>query len=107
VAAELTTYFSGLVDAVDEKDEIADRESIVVRATPEQAGLVLTAHVIDPFASKQPVELFGTARQITCPRGALWVFTFAPERSGLKSEVAALADRASCEQPTVANAPHP
>jgi hypothetical protein len=107
VAAELTTYFRGLVDAVDENHEIADRESIVVRAASEQAHLALTAHVIDPFTSKQPVELVGTASQIACPRGVLWVFTFAPERSALKAEVAALAARAACDQPTVPNAPRP
>ncbi|MDB4961931.1 MAG: hypothetical protein JWP01_1930 [Myxococcales bacterium] len=107
VAAELTTYFRGLVDAVDETDEIADRESIVVRAKPEQAHLALAAHVIDAFASKLPVELVGTASQIVCPRGALWVFSFAPERSALTAEVAALAARAACDQPTVPNAPRP
>lgn len=50
VAAELTTYFRGLIAAVDER--IADRDSIVVKATGE-GELALTAHVIDPFTTKQ------------------------------------------------------
>jgi hypothetical protein len=103
VAGELTTYFRGLVAAVDEKHEIADRESIVVRAVPAQAHLALSAHVIDPFTTKKPVELEGIAKQIACPKGALWVFTFAPVGSPLRAEVDALAARASCDQPTLAN----
>lgn len=104
VSAELTTYFRGLIDAVDENKEIADRESIVVRAVPERAHLALTARVIDPFTTKQPVELVGTATQKACPAGALWVFVFAPTRSPMRTEVDALAARATCGQPTVPNA---
>src|SRR5262245_14582472 len=43
VAAELTTYFRGLIAAVDEKHEIADRDLIVVHAKGAGARLALTA----------------------------------------------------------------
>jgi len=105
IGADLTTYFRGLVDAVDDKDEIVDRESIVVRAAPEHARLALTGRVIDPFTTKQPVDLVGTAKQKACPAGALWVFAFAPVGSTMRAEVDALAARATCGQPTVPNAP--
>jgi hypothetical protein len=72
---------------------------------PERAHLALTAHVIDAFASKQPVELVGTAKQKACPKGALWVFTFSPARSPLRADIEDLAARATC-QPTLPNAPN-
>jgi hypothetical protein len=107
VADELTTYFRGLVAAVDEKNEIADRESIVVHAVPERRHLALTAHVIDPFKTKKPVDLVGTAKQIACPKGAVWIFAFAPAGSPLRKDVDALAATATCGQPTVPNKPKP
>lgn len=104
VEAELTTYFGGLIDAVDEKHEIADRDSIVVHATG-QGELALSAHVIDPFTTKQPVELVGTATERKCASGALWVFTIAPAQSPLRAELDALAARATCDQLVLANKP--
>ncbi|HTL32003.1 MAG TPA: hypothetical protein VL326_02695 [Kofleriaceae bacterium] len=103
VAAALTTYFRGLVAAVDEKHEIADRESIRVTAAPAGAQLALTAHVIDPFTTKQPVDLAGTAKQLACPAGAVWVFTFAPVGSAMRDQVTALATLAACGQPATQN----
>lgn len=105
VGAELTTYFRGLVDAVDEKHEIVERDSIVVHAAPANNGLALTAHVIDPFTTKKSVELVGTARQVACAKGALWVFSIAPAQSPVRAELDALTARATCEQPTLPNVP--
>ncbi len=107
IGAQLTTYFRGLVAAVDEGNEITDRDSIVVRAAGTERRLTLTAHVIDPFTTKRPVDLTGTALQMACPTGALWVFTFAPANSTLHRELDALAARAACQQPPVPNAPRP
>lgn len=104
IGVDLTLYFRGLVDAMDEKKEIEDRESIVARAAPDRAHLALTAHVIDPFTTKQPVELVGTAKQKACPAGALWIFAFAPVGSAMRADVDALAARATCGQPLVPNA---
>ena len=98
VAGELTTYFRGLIDAVDEKHEIGDRDSIVARATPEASRFALSAHVIDAFKTKQPLDLAGTAVRRACPNGALWVFVLAPTATTLRSDLDALAARAMCDQ---------
>ena len=102
VAAELTTYFRGLVDAVDVKHEIAERDSIVVHSTGE-SDLALTAHVIDPFTTKQPVELVGKAKALKCRSGVVWTFSIAPAQSPLRGELDALAAGATCDQPTRMN----
>lgn len=103
IAGELTTYFRGLVAAVDDKHEIADRDAIVVRAEPAGPRVTLTAHVIDPFATKQPVELSGTVTPLACASGALWVFVFTPASSGMRGAVDAVAAQAACDQPPVPN----
>lgn len=96
VGAELATYFQGLTKAVDDK---LDTGAIVVRATPDGARLAIAAHVIDAFTSKQPLDLAGTGKQIACPAGAVWIFTFAPVHSPMRAEVEALAAQATCGQP--------
>lgn len=107
VGAELTTYFRGLVDAVDEKNAIADHGSIAVTASPAGDHLVLSAHMLDAFATKLPLDLVGTARQIACSRGAVWVFVLTPAASAMRAEVTALAATAACDQPTVPNDAQP
>jgi len=105
LGAELTTYFRGLVDAVDEKHEIADRDSIVVRAQRSGTSWALAAHLIDPFKTKKPIDLVGSARQATCPTGAIVVFSFSPASSPVRGDLDALAARAACGQEPVANEP--
>ena len=103
VASELTTYFRGLIAAVDEKHEIADREAIAVHATPAGDHLALAAHIVDAFTTKQAVELVGTATAIACERGAVWVFVLAPATSPVRQELDALAARATCDQAPAPN----
>jgi len=100
VAAQLTIYFRGLIDAVDDKHEIAsaDRDSIAVRAVPVGPRLDLAAHIVDAFASKQPLELTGSVTRLACARGAVWVFVLAPARSRVRAELDQLAARVTCEQ---------
>jgi hypothetical protein len=105
IAAELTTYFRGLIDAVDEKHEIADREAIIAHAEGRSIELRLTAHVYDAFKTKQPLDLRGTAREKICKSGSLWVFVLAPERSSVRAELDSLATRATCDQPLPPSAP--
>jgi hypothetical protein len=105
IAGELTTYFRGLIAAVDEKHEIANVDSIAAHATRTGNRLALTAHVIDAFKTKLAVELVGTASAITCKTGAVWVFVLAPATSAVRGELDALAARAACDQPPVPNKP--
>jgi hypothetical protein len=90
---ELTAYFRGLIAAVD-KALAADK----VTATATGAGprFELSAHVIDAFKSKQPVDLVGWAERKSCAKGALWIFVFAPKASGVRGELDALAAKAGC-----------
>jgi hypothetical protein len=106
LAAELTDYFRGLVAAVDQQGKITAREAIVVQAVAEGSRFGLTAHVIDPFRTFQPVELVGWAERTACAPGnteagarALWVFVFAPAASPLRGELEELAAEARCRQP--------
>ena len=103
LGAELTTYFRGLIDAVDDKHEITDRDSIVVHAAPDASRFALTAHVVDAFKTKQPLELAGSAVRRACGAGAIWVVVLAPVHATLRSDLDALAARATCEQRPVSN----
>jgi hypothetical protein len=47
LGAELTAYFRGLIDAVDAKKEIAERDAVVAKAKPAGNGFALEAHVFD------------------------------------------------------------
>lgn len=92
LGAELTTYFRGLVAAVDVKHRIGSLEPIVVHAD----GLALTAHVLDAFGDGRPVDLVGTARRQACATGTLWTFTFAPA-TGMNQQVVDVAAAATCD----------
>jgi hypothetical protein len=99
LGAELTTYFRGLIDAVDQARQIANRDAIVVTATPSGARVALAAHLIDAFTTKQPVELAGWAERRACGTGALWSFVLAPAASAVRPQLDALAAGAACDQP--------
>jgi hypothetical protein len=99
LGGELTVYFRGLIAAVDEKHEIADRDAITVRATPSGARLALAAHVYDAFKTKQPLDLVGWAERTACGSGALWRFVLSPAASAVRASLDAVAAAAACGQP--------
>ena len=99
VGAELTAYFRGLIAAVDEAKQIADRDAIVVKAVAAGPRIALTAHVFDAFKTKQPLDLVGWAERRACGTGALWSFVLAPAASALRPQLDALATGAACDQP--------
>jgi hypothetical protein len=99
LGAELTTYFRGLIDAVDEAKQIANKDAIVAHATADGARMALTAHVVDAFKTKQPLDLVGWAERRACGTGALWRFVLAPAKSPLRPTLDALAADAACDQP--------
>jgi hypothetical protein len=99
VGGELTAYFRGLIDAVDETRQITDRDAIAVRATPSGARLALAAHVFDAFKTKRPLDLVGWAQRGACGTGALWRFVLAPAASALRPQLETLAAAAACDQP--------
>lgn len=106
VGAELTAYFRGLIDAVDEHHDIAPRDAIVARAVPEVVGqdagrFQLAVHVFDAFKTKQPIDLTGWADRIPCNGGAVWRFVLAPASSGVRPALDALAVQVACEQPAL------
>ena len=104
LAAELTTYFRGLLAAVDEKQKsIANLEDIVATVTGGGEGdqrMTLAVHLIDAFKTGQPVEVTGWAQRTACGTGALWVFVMSPDKSGVRADLDALAAKAACGQST-------
>ena len=99
LGGELTVYFRGLIAAVDDKHEIADRDAIAVRATPSGARLALAAHVYDAFRTKQPLDLAGWAQRTACGSGALWRFVLAPAGSAVRASLDEAAAGAARGQP--------
>jgi hypothetical protein len=101
VAAELTAYFRGLIDAVDANHKIGDADKATIGAQAAVAGprLALTAHVIDAFKTQRPLDLTGWAQRLACGNRALWRFVLAPATSPLRPQLDALAAEAACEQP--------
>ena len=99
LAGELTAYFRGLIDAVDQAHQIADRGAITVRATPSGARLALAAHVYDAFKTKQPLDLVGWAERTACGSGAVWRFVLSPAASALRAALDGVAAAAACGQP--------
>jgi hypothetical protein len=100
LAGELTTYFRGLLAAVDAGKRITAPETIVVHAEPDAAPgrFRLTAHVIDAFKTFAPVELAGWAERRACGDGAVWRFVLAPAGTTLRGELDTLAQAAACGQ---------
>ena len=105
LARELEVYFRGLLTAVDAKAVQASRDPIAVTAAPSADGFAITARVVDSFKTKQPLTLVGVAERRACPSGALWIFTLAPEKSGVRDRLTALASEAACGQTPVPNKP--
>ncbi|HEX3762530.1 MAG TPA: hypothetical protein VHW23_27700 [Kofleriaceae bacterium] len=99
VGGELTAYFRGLINAVDQTRQITDRDAIAVHATPSGARLALAAHVFDAFRTQQPLDLVGWAQRGPCGTGALWRFVLAPAASALRPQLESLAAAAACDQP--------
>jgi hypothetical protein len=99
LGGELTAYFRGLIDAVDEAKQISDRDAIVAKATAAGPRATLTVHVYDAFKTKQPLDLVGWAERRACGAGALWSFVLAPAASALRPQLEALAAAAACDQP--------
>jgi hypothetical protein len=93
LGGELVAYFRGLISAVDKTLSV---DPVTATATGAGPRFELTAHVIDAFKSKQPVDLVGWAERKACGSGALWIFVFAPKASALRGELDALAAKARC-----------
>lgn len=96
LAAELTTYFRGLIAAVDDKHRITARDEIAVEATADGNRFALTAHVFDAFKTAQPIVLTGWAERRACATGALWVFVLSREGSAFRATLDDLARQAGC-----------
>lgn len=99
VGAELTVYFRGLIDAVDDKHQLAGRDTIAATASPAGPRFAIKLHVIDAFKTKQPIDLVGWGERTVCGGGALWRFVLAPASSGVRPKLEALAAEAVCGQP--------
>jgi hypothetical protein len=100
LGAELTAYFAGLIDAVDDKKRITARDQIAVRAEPDGPGKFrLAAHVFDAFKTAAPIDLTGTAVRRPCGAGSLWAFVLAPAGSTIRGQLDALAAEATCMRP--------
>jgi hypothetical protein len=99
LGTELTAYFRGLIGAVDDKHELTNLASITATARPDGKRFALSAHVIDAFKTKQPVDLAGWAERRACHGGAIWVFVLAPQATTLRPQLDALAADAACDQP--------
>ena len=107
LAAELTAYFRGLINAVDEAKAITDRAAIVAHAEAAGPRFTLTAHVFDAFKTKLPLDLVGWAERHACGSGAVWRFVLAPADSSLRPQLESLAAEAACDQPPPPAQPKP
>jgi hypothetical protein len=93
---ELTAYFRGLMVAVDgDKHRIID-PSVIIATVDDQYAI--KAHIIDAFATGQPIDLVGFAARKVCHNGTLWVFGFAPRDLTRVRQVVATVD---CDQPVL------
>lgn len=107
MGTELTTYFRGLIAAVDDKHQVTAPDETTVTGidvahtvtSAKEIELALRAHVFDGFNTGAPVDLEGTAKRVLCPDGgALWTFALAPSGSDTRATVEALAGKARCGQ---------
>lgn len=98
LSSELTTYFRGLMKAVDEKkQQVTDIGAITATATPDGNRFAITAHIFDAFGAANAVDLEGWAERKPCKTGALWVFVLAPKATAIRDQLDALARAAVCE----------
>jgi hypothetical protein len=95
---ELTAYFRGLIAAVDAKNKIKARETIVTKAAAaaEPGRFTLSAHVFDAFKTAKPLDLTGWAERKACGDGALWIFVLAPAKTTIREQLDAVARSARC-----------
>lgn len=102
LAAELTTYFRGLIAAVDaKKQQVGKLDDITVKVTGAGEGetrFTLAVSLFDAFGDARPVALEGWAQRTPCGEGSLWVFVMSPRTSKLRTELDALAAQAACGQ---------
>ncbi len=94
----LTTYFRGLLGAIDGDKHRLDPTQITATAVPHGNDFALTAHVIDTFHAAGPVDLVGSARRVACGHGAVWTFVLAPAGSPIRAQLDELAVLAACGQ---------
>jgi hypothetical protein len=95
LAVELTTYFRGLVAAVDGDHRVTAPDRIAVAVGFD---LAVRAHLVDPFKTAEPIDLVGTAERRACGGGALWVIVLAPATTTIRSQLIDLARDAACGQ---------
>jgi hypothetical protein len=107
MGAELTTYFRGLIAAVDEKHQVTAPDQITAQAIdvehvtegPGDILLALRVHLLDAFNTAAPVDLEGSAKRVDCPGGgSLWTFALARPDGDMRPTVEALAASATCDQ---------
>ncbi len=98
LAAELTTYFKGLIAAVDSEHRVTAPDQIAVAVGPD---LAIKAHVFDAFKTAEPIDLVGSAERRPCGGGALWVIALAPATTTIRTQLTDLAHAAACGQPPV------
>ncbi|MGE0869570.1 MAG: hypothetical protein AB7P03_13475 [Kofleriaceae bacterium] len=100
LGGELTAYFRGLIDAVDQNKRITARDEIVATAQPiGPDSFAIDATIYDAFKTGERLQLTGTAVRRACGTGALWIFELSPPTSGLRQELKAVVEEAACGQP--------
>ena len=100
LGAELTTYFRGLLAAVDgDKHRIADPTVIRLGAATHDDLFVLQGTILDTFNDAALVRVFGFAHRNACAGGgALWTVSLAPDDSPMLDQVRQVASGATCDQ---------
>jgi len=101
LSAELTTYYRGLMAAVDSNHVITAPDQIVANAHSGSGGFTLAVHIFDAFNQGQPVDLLGSATRVDCDGGSLWVFELSPATTSIAAQLAQVGADARCGQPPV------
>ena len=97
LAAELTTYFRGLLVAVDGDKKRFDPTQMTTTAVQLGDAFALTVHVFDAFGDGRPVDLVGTAKRTVCGNErVVWRFVLAPAASPIRKALDDLAAAAPC-----------
>jgi hypothetical protein len=97
LAAELTTYFRGLLVEVDADRKRFDANAITSSAEKRGDIFVVKAHIFDAFGDGKAIDLEGTAKRTACSRErTMWRFVMAPAASPIRKELDALALVAPC-----------
>ncbi len=96
LAAELTTYFRGLLVEVDADRKRFDANAITASAEKRGDAFVVKAHIFDAFGDGKAIDLEGTAKRTACGERTVWRFVMAPASSPIRKELDALALVAPC-----------